>query len=198
MVERVPRLEDPDTGPGGMDARMEEEGYQLRQRDYVSSRMPLPEEARALRLGRGVTLTIQVRVTLDQDGQALEVTDIRLAGDRNEPRIASAVGPYFSGQVVEHWRRRRRQCSTYTQPHHVTARIIAPCQEVWSPAAAQCLATITNLSITYRCSRTQTVCSPANAHGLARSKALSGYRTYMTGPGKVRGYLCPTRCFLPM
>lgn len=84
VVERVPQLAEADTGPGGMYARMEDAGYQLRQRDYVSSRMPLPEEARALRLGRGVTLTIQNRVTLDQDDRVLEVTEIRMAGDRNE------------------------------------------------------------------------------------------------------------------
>jgi GntR family transcriptional regulator len=84
VSEQIPELAEQETGPGGMLARLEAAGYKIHQRDYVSARMPRPEEARALRLGRGIPVLSALWVTYDQDDRALEVTDRRLAADRNE------------------------------------------------------------------------------------------------------------------
>jgi GntR family transcriptional regulator len=80
---RGTRIEQPDTGPGGTYARLEELGRQLsRFEEEVSARMPLPEEAVALQLASGVPLIRVVRTALDQDGQPVEVNDILIAADR--------------------------------------------------------------------------------------------------------------------
>jgi GntR family transcriptional regulator len=84
VSERIPELAEQVTGPGGMLARLEEAGYKIHQRDHVGARMPRPEEARALRLGRGIPVLTALWVTYDEDDRALEVTDRRLAADRNE------------------------------------------------------------------------------------------------------------------
>lgn len=84
VVERIPQLREQDTGPGGMYARMEDAGYMLDQRDFVTARVPTPEESKALALDDGVALLHVNRVTADQDGNVLEVTVVRAAGDRNE------------------------------------------------------------------------------------------------------------------
>jgi GntR family transcriptional regulator len=49
----------------------------------VSARMPLPDEAAALRLGRGVPVLELIHTSFDQDGQAFEVTQSILPADRN-------------------------------------------------------------------------------------------------------------------
>ncbi len=87
VVDRVPQLEEQNTGPGGMYSRLEDAGFRLVQEDIVSARMPLPEEMRALRLAPGVPLMVIVRVTRDEASkEPLEVTEVRLAADRNELR----------------------------------------------------------------------------------------------------------------
>ncbi len=53
--------------------------------ETVRTRMPLPEEARQLKLEWGVPLLTVTRVVRDDPtGRVLEVCDIRLAGDRYE------------------------------------------------------------------------------------------------------------------
>jgi GntR family transcriptional regulator len=51
-------------------------------RDELQMRMPTPQEARALRLGKGVPIVRMLRTTYDTDGRAVEVADQVLAGDR--------------------------------------------------------------------------------------------------------------------
>ncbi len=87
VAERIPELQQQSTGPGGMLRRLEEAGWMIKggQRHYARTRMPSPEEARALRLGRGIPLLVDLWVTRDvPSGKVLEVTDRRLAGDENE------------------------------------------------------------------------------------------------------------------
>jgi GntR family transcriptional regulator len=49
--------------------------------EYVRTRMPLPDEATALRLPEGVPLLHVLRVTLSTTGQPLALEEIRLPGD---------------------------------------------------------------------------------------------------------------------
>lgn len=87
VFERVPQLAQDNTGPGGMYSRLEDAGYELAQEDIVSSRMPLPEETTALDVDAGVPILTILRITTDAStGDTLEVTDVRLAADRNELR----------------------------------------------------------------------------------------------------------------
>jgi GntR family transcriptional regulator len=51
-------------------------------RDDISLRMPTPNEARQLRLGRGIPVLRLIRTTYSADGQPVEVADQILAGDR--------------------------------------------------------------------------------------------------------------------
>jgi GntR family transcriptional regulator len=84
VVQRAPRLEEADTGPGGMFTLLEEAGYELHQEEAVSARMPLPEEARALQIGPGTPVMRILRRIFDQDGEPLEMCEMLLAGDRYE------------------------------------------------------------------------------------------------------------------
>lgn len=87
VVERIPELQQQSTGPGGMLKRLEEAGWTIKsgQRHHARTRMPSPQEARALRIGRGIPLLVDLWVTRDvPSGKVLEVTDRRLAGDKNE------------------------------------------------------------------------------------------------------------------
>ena len=84
VVQRAPRLEEADTGPGGMFTLLEEAGYELHQEEAVSARMPLPEEARALQIGPGTPVMRILRRIFDQNGEPLEVCEMLLAGDRYE------------------------------------------------------------------------------------------------------------------
>ena len=71
------------TGPGGIYARLEEAGHRLRRfTEDVRARMPLPEEARALRLPPGVPVFVLVRTAYDQDGRPVEVCDTTMAADQ--------------------------------------------------------------------------------------------------------------------
>lgn len=70
-------------GPGGIYARIEEAGHTLaRFTEEVSSRMPTPEETRALRLPAGVPVFALVRTAYDGEGGAVEVCDTVMAADR--------------------------------------------------------------------------------------------------------------------
>jgi GntR family transcriptional regulator len=75
-------IERPDTGPGGIYARLEEAGHALDRFDEeVRARMPMPDEVRALRLAPGVPVFHLIRTAYDTDGRAVEVCDTIMASD---------------------------------------------------------------------------------------------------------------------
>jgi len=72
----------PNTGPGGIYARLEESGHVLeRFTEEVSARMPTPDEARILALAPGVPVFRLVRTAYDSDGRPVEVCDTIMASD---------------------------------------------------------------------------------------------------------------------
>lgn len=76
-------MAEPDTGPGGLYARIEERGHLLgRFTEEVAARMPHDEERRALRLPPGTPVMTLVRTAYDQAGGAVEVCATVLAADR--------------------------------------------------------------------------------------------------------------------
>ena len=75
-------IADPNPGPGGIYARLEESGHVLeRFTEEVAARMPTPEEARTLALPPGVPVFRLVRTAYDNDGRAVEVCDTIMATD---------------------------------------------------------------------------------------------------------------------
>jgi GntR family transcriptional regulator len=75
-------ITDPNPGPGGIYARLEEQGHTLeRFTEEVTARMPTPEEARVLNLGPGVPVFRLIRTAYDIDGRAVEVCDTIMAAD---------------------------------------------------------------------------------------------------------------------
>jgi GntR family transcriptional regulator len=75
-------IADPNPGPGGIYARLEEQGRTLaRFTEDVTARMPTPEEARVLALRPGVPVFRLVRTAFDIDGRAVEVCDTVMATD---------------------------------------------------------------------------------------------------------------------
>lgn len=81
LAEGTP-ISDPNPGPGGIYARLEESGHTLeRFTEEVSARMPTPDEARLLALSPGVPVFRLVRTAFDRDGRAVEVCDTIMASD---------------------------------------------------------------------------------------------------------------------
>ncbi len=75
-------IAEPNPGPGGIYARLEEAGHVLDHFDEeVRSRMPIPDEVRALRLVPGVPVFHLIRTAFDVDGRAVEVCDTIMAAD---------------------------------------------------------------------------------------------------------------------
>ena len=75
-------ISDPNPGPGGIYARLEEQGHTLaRFTEDVSARMPTPGETRVLGLRPGVPVFHLVRTAYDLDGRAVEVCDTVMAAD---------------------------------------------------------------------------------------------------------------------
>jgi GntR family transcriptional regulator len=75
-------IADPNPGPGGIYARLEELGHTLeRFTEDVSARMPTPEETRLLKLPPGVPVFRLVRTAYDVDGMPVEVCDTVMAAD---------------------------------------------------------------------------------------------------------------------
>lgn len=65
-----------DTGPGGIYARLEENGHMLDHFvEEVAARMPTPDERRALQLGPGVPVLTVLRTAYEASGRAVEVCD---------------------------------------------------------------------------------------------------------------------------
>jgi GntR family transcriptional regulator len=72
-----------DTGPGGVYARIEEQGRDLaRFTEEVEARMPTLEEARALALPAGTPIFHLVRIAYDVEDRPVEVCDTIMAADR--------------------------------------------------------------------------------------------------------------------
>jgi GntR family transcriptional regulator len=73
----------PDTGPGGIYARLEEQGHPLKRfSEEVTARMPTADEVRALRLPPGVPVFRLLRVAYDADERPVEACDTVMAADR--------------------------------------------------------------------------------------------------------------------
>lgn len=73
----------PDTGPGGIYARLTELGYApVLFREQARARMPLPEEAGALALGPGTPVVLIVRYAYAEGGRPVEVNEMTLDASR--------------------------------------------------------------------------------------------------------------------
>ncbi|WP_240506712.1 GntR family transcriptional regulator [Thermoactinospora rubra] len=81
-IAKDTKIMEPDSGPGGIYARIEEKGYRL---DHfvedIKCRMPLRDEARALKLAPGVPVFHLVRTAYAADGTPVEVCDTVMSGD---------------------------------------------------------------------------------------------------------------------
>lgn len=77
------RIVEEDTGPGGIYARLEDEGNRLESfTEEVAARMPHPQEADMLELAPGVPVLHVLRTALRVDGTPVEVCDTLMAADR--------------------------------------------------------------------------------------------------------------------
>ena len=75
-------IADPNPGPGGIYARIEDLGHTLdRFTEEVTARMPTPEETRVLNLSPGVPVFRLIRTAYDIEGRAVEVCDTTMAAD---------------------------------------------------------------------------------------------------------------------
>ena len=82
LAEGTPMIE-ANTGPGGVYARLEERGHELKRfSEEVAARMPTSDEARALVLEPGVPVIRVVRVAYDTDERPVEACDTVMAADR--------------------------------------------------------------------------------------------------------------------
>jgi GntR family transcriptional regulator len=81
-LARGTSIADPDPGPGGIYARLEDSGHILeRFTEEVTARMPTPDETRLLSLPPGVPVFRLVRTAYGIDGRAVEVCDTIMASD---------------------------------------------------------------------------------------------------------------------
>ncbi|MGO4423929.1 GntR family transcriptional regulator [Streptomyces sp. MCAF7] len=72
----------PNPGPGGIYARLEEMGHRLDHFDEeIRARMPSPAEVRTLHLASGVPVIHLIRTAFDAEGRAVEVCDTVMAAD---------------------------------------------------------------------------------------------------------------------
>jgi GntR family transcriptional regulator len=81
LVDGTPIM-NPNPGPGGIYARLEEMGHELdRFTEEVTARMPLPDESRALMLSGGIPVFHLIRTAYDTQGNPVEICDTVMAGD---------------------------------------------------------------------------------------------------------------------
>ncbi len=81
-IARGTRIAEPDSGPGGIYARLEELGHRLdRFVEEIKSRMPVRDEMRALKLAPGVPVFHLVRTAYTSGGKAVEVCDTVMSSD---------------------------------------------------------------------------------------------------------------------
>jgi GntR family transcriptional regulator len=70
------KIEEVDTGPGGLYARLEETGHTLATfSEEVAARMPLADERRELEVGPGIPVLTVLRTAFDTEGVPVEVCD---------------------------------------------------------------------------------------------------------------------------
>jgi GntR family transcriptional regulator len=75
-------IAEPNPGPGGIYARLEELGHRLdRFEEEIRARMPSPQEIKTLRLATGVPVIHLIRTAYDSGGRAVEVCDTVMAAD---------------------------------------------------------------------------------------------------------------------
>ena len=75
-IAKGTQIEQPDSGPGGIYARIEETGHVLAEfSEEVAARMPTPEERRRLRLPAGTPVLTVRRIAFDSNGVPVELTD---------------------------------------------------------------------------------------------------------------------------
>jgi GntR family transcriptional regulator len=75
-------IAEPNPGPGGIYARLEELGHRLDHfEEEIRARMPAPGEVKMLRLAAGVPVIHLVRTAFDTEGRAVEVCDTVMAAD---------------------------------------------------------------------------------------------------------------------
>jgi GntR family transcriptional regulator len=78
-------IEQEDTGPGGIYARLDELGHRPTHfTEIVSARMPRPEESSALQLSGGTPVLLITRIAYDTNNRPVEVNDMVLAADHYE------------------------------------------------------------------------------------------------------------------
>ncbi|MFF8284300.1 GntR family transcriptional regulator [Streptomyces albus] len=81
-LARGTQIAEPNPGPGGIYARLEELGHRLDHFDEeVRARMPSPAEVKTLRLSSGVPVISLIRTAYDTEGRAVEVCDTVMAAD---------------------------------------------------------------------------------------------------------------------
>jgi GntR family transcriptional regulator len=81
-IARDTPIAEPNPGPGGIYARLEELGHQLDHFDEeIRARMPTPTEVKMLRLAAGVPVIHLIRTAYDTEGRPVEVCDTVMAAD---------------------------------------------------------------------------------------------------------------------
>ncbi|MGP9021140.1 GntR family transcriptional regulator [Streptomyces sp. BR1] len=81
-IARGTQITEPNPGPGGIYARLEEKGHRLDHFDEeIRARMPSPHEVRTLHLAPGVPVIHLIRTAYDTEGRAVEVCDTIMAAD---------------------------------------------------------------------------------------------------------------------
>lgn len=81
-LARGTQIAEPNSGPGGIYARLEEQGHRLDHfSEEIRTRLPFRDEARALRLARGIPVFHLIRVAYDTDGRAVEVCDTVMSSE---------------------------------------------------------------------------------------------------------------------
>ncbi|MFK8911651.1 GntR family transcriptional regulator [Streptomyces sp. YS-3] len=81
-IARGTQIAEPNPGPGGIYARLEEKGHRLDHFDEeIRARMPSPQEVRMLQLAPGVPVIHLIRTAYDTEDRAVEVCDTVMAAD---------------------------------------------------------------------------------------------------------------------
>ncbi|MFF8486155.1 GntR family transcriptional regulator [Streptomyces antibioticus] len=81
-IARGTQIAEPNPGPGGIYARLEELGHHLDHFDEeIRARMPTPTEVKTLHLAAGVPVIHLIRTAFDAEGRAVEVCDTVMAAD---------------------------------------------------------------------------------------------------------------------
>jgi len=93
IVEGSPVADSAQLDPGGIYVHFEQAGHTVRRiREEVSARMPTPEEAHGLAIPDGVPVLVVLHTSIDQNGQAFEVTRFVMRADASGLDYAMPVG----------------------------------------------------------------------------------------------------------